>query len=293
MARGKSKSKTKGKAKKAQPSRLAAFIKRAAQRSAGPVLKVMFVGVVVAAGWVGLERMDRWVRSEPQFAGPPRIVLVDVPDSIADQIYDRLRMFENVPWSQESLCRRMTEVLEADPWVAEVIAVKRLPDRIVQVDCEYRMPFAMVQTPTGFVLVDAEGVRLPGVYQYHPSYMLIQGVAASPPPPGQAWEAGSVRSGLGLIDLLDREPYSDQITAVLVHNYGGRQDRSAAQLELATDRAGGRIIWGSAVGDELEENTAAEKLELLRANYERFGRADANRSVIDVSVLPDRTYVPT
>lgn len=293
MARGKSKSKTKAKAKKARPSPLATFIKSAARRSVGPFLKVVFAGVVLAAGWVGLQRMDRWVRSEPQFAGPPRIVLVDVPDDIADQIYERLRMFEDAPWSQESLCRRMTEVLEADPWVAEVIAVKRMPDRIVRVDCEYRMPFAMVQTPTGFVLVDAEGVRLPGVYQYHPSYMLIQGVAASPPPPGQAWEAGSVRSGLGLIDLLDREPYSDQITAVLVHNYGGRQDRSAAQLELATDRAGGRIIWGSAVGDEIEENTAAEKLELLRANYERFGRADANRSVIDVSVLPDRTYVPT
>ena len=293
MARGKSKSKPKAKKKKGPPSPLALFVKDAARRSVAPVLKIVFLGMVVAAGWVGLQRMDRWVRSEPQFAGPPRIVLTDVPDDIADQIYERLRMFADASWSQDSLCRRMTEVLEADPWVAKVIAVKRLPDRIVQVDCEYRVPFAMVQTPTGFVLVDSTGVRLPGVYQYHPSYIFIQGVAASPPPPGQAWETGSVRSGLGLIDLIDREPYSDQITAVMVHNYGGRQDRSAAQLELATDRAGGRIIWGSAIGDEIEENTAAEKLELLRANYERYGRADANRSVIDVSVLPDRTYVPT
>lgn len=293
MARGKSKSKPKAKPKKAQPSPLVAFVKDAARRSVAPVLKIVFFGVVVAAGWVGMQRMDQWVRSEPQFAGPPRIVLVDVPDDIADQIYERLRIFEDASWSQESLCRRMTEVLQADPWVAKVIAVKRFPGRIVQVECEYRIPFAMVQTPTGFVLVDATGVRLPGVYQYHASYMLIQGVAASPPPPGQAWETGSVRSGLGLIDLLDREPFSDQITAVMVHNYEGRRDRSAAQLELATDRAGGRIIWGSAIGDEIEENSAAEKLELLRANFERFGRADANRSVIDVSVLPDRTYVPT
>lgn len=291
MARAKSKLKRKG--GRTRPSPWFEFAKSAARQSVGPMLKVVFLAVVLSACWIGLRRMDRWVRSEPQFAGPPRIVLVDVPDGIADQIHDRLRIFEDASWSQASLCRRMTEVLDADPWVAEVLAVRRFADRVVRVECKYRTPFAMVQTPTGFVLVDDAGVRLPGVYQYHPSYMLIQGVAAPPPPPGEAWDAGSVRSGLGLIDLLDRELFSEQITAVMVHNYGGRQDRSAAQLELATDRDGGRIIWGSPIGEEIEENTAAEKLELLRANFERFGRADANRSVIDVSVLPDRTYVPT
>ena len=66
-----------------------------------------------------------------------------------------------------------------------------------------------------------------------------------------------------------------------------------AREQAARGGAGGRIIWGSAPGAEIEENTVAEKLELLRSNYRRFGRADAGRGVIDVSVHPDRIITPT
>jgi len=61
---------------------------------------------------------------------------------------------------------------------------------------------------------------------------------------------------------------------------------------LTTDQNGGTIIWGSAPGQELEENTAAQKLAILRSNYARSGRLDSQYRVIDVSVFPDRFIVP-
>lgn len=269
------------------------FCRSVARKLARPTLLLVITATIAAAATVGLMRMDQWVQRDRAFGGPPRITLIDVPVDIEPQIHERLEPFATARWSDPKLCRRISQSLEAEPWVQDVVRIRRLPNRSVVIRCRYRDPFAMVQIQDGFVLVDESGVRLPGVYNYHPSYMLIQGVESPPPAPGEMWDIGPVRSGLDLIGLLEQEAFADQITAILVHNYHGRRDRTSAHLELATDRAGGRIIWGSAIGEEIEENVAAEKLELLRANYERFGRVDANRSVIDVSVLPDGAYVPT
>ena len=260
---------------------------------ARPAARCILLIAVIAAACVGLARMDHWVHGRPAFAAPARVMLVNAPDDLVDAIRTTLSPFEHHPWSRAGLCREISDALESDPWVERVLSVRRFGDGRIDVRCRYRTPVAMVQTPDGFLLVDGAGVRLPGVYEYDAAYMLIQGVTTPPPAPGEVWDTGQVCCGVQLVRLLDGEAFADQITAVLVHNYKGRQDRSAPQLELATTRPGGRIIWGSPIGEEIEENSAAEKLELLRANYARFGRADANRRVIDVSVLPDRTYIPT
>jgi hypothetical protein len=42
----------------------------------------------------------------------------------------------------------------------------------------------------------------------------------------------------------------------------------------------------------VEENTVAQKLNLLRGNYQRFGRVDGDRMLLDVSVHPDRVIAP-
>ena len=106
------------------------------------------------------------------------------------------------------------------------------------------------------------------------------------------WNAPDLRGGLAIADLIADEEFADQIRAVRVHNYGGREDARRGHLELATDQVGGRIIWGSAPGEEVEENTAEQKLAILRRNYELFGRADAGRAVIEVSTFPDRFTTP-
>ena len=91
---------------------------------------------------------------------------------------------------------------------------------------------------------------------------------------------------------IGRETFAMHITSVSVKNYAGRSNPRASHIELVTDRAGGRIRWGSPPGFELEENTLTQKLAILRANYAQTGRADAHHDIIDISIHNDRYTVP-
>jgi hypothetical protein len=150
----------------------------------------------------------------------------------------------------------------------------------------------MVAHEGEFLLVDAEGVRMPGLYRYEPSWMLIQGVAHPAPQPGVRWPGDDLRAALAVQTLLSEEPFRSQITGVIVENAGGRLEARRSHVELATDRPGGRIRWGSAPGREIEENSVEQKLRLLRANFLHQGRADAGHPIIDISTLPDRFTIP-
>jgi hypothetical protein len=150
----------------------------------------------------------------------------------------------------------------------------------------------MVQQGNDFYLIDRKGVVLPGLFRFDPAWKLVQGVGSPAPGPGEVWPGEDLRAALKLIYLLRDEPFANQITAILVENFDGRMYPRASHIELATDRAGGRIRWGSAPGRELVENRVEEKLAILRENYRRTGRADAHHPVIDVATFPDRFTIP-
>ena len=265
----------------------------AKRRWLGGSVRLGIAGLAVVVAVYGLRRLEQVVQHSAAHQAPARVQLIDVPADLEPIMRESVAPFARVPWSSPTLCADLARVLEQVAWVRKVERVQRYPDRRVEVCCSYRRPFAMVQTGEGFYLVDEDGVRLPGRYTNHPSMKLIQGVASAAPPAGAEWGAPELGAALELVGILSEESFTDQITAVLVGNFRGRTDARAAQIELATDRAGGRIIWGSAPGEEIEENSVSEKLELLRGNYRRFGRVDAGRGVIDVSVHPDRVITPT
>ena len=196
------------------------------------------------------------------------------------------------PWTGGALCRELAHRLSACGWVERVNAVRRIADGRFELDARYRLPAAMVSTRDGFMLIDAQRVRLPGVYLYDPTWTIIQGVEREPPVPGQVWEGDDIRGGADLVELLAKEPFVHQIAAVIVENIGGRFDSRGAEIELATDRAGGRILWGSPVGAEIAENSAEQKLAILRANFRQTRRVDAGRPVIGIFTFPDRFTIP-
>ena len=195
-------------------------------------------------------------------------------------------MSENPP--KRSKMARLTKMA----WVAEVNFVRRTAAARFEVSSRYRLPVAMVQQDGDFMLVDNKGVRLPGTYRHEPKWMLFHGVSRPAPQPGTTWDGEDLQAALAVVEALEREAFSDQITAVLVENADGRLDPRRSHIELATDRTGGRIRWGSAPGSELEENTLRQKLAILRANFRDTGRADAHHPVIDVSTFPDRFTIP-
>ena len=253
----------------------------------------LFVVLTFAVlGIYGMTQVEESVLMSPPQEAAARIELIDVPRGLDGVMTAALEPFAQEPWSSETICSDIGSVLERIGWVKAVVSVHRFPDRRIEVACTYRKALAMVQKEEGFYLVDDECVRLPGIYNNHPDMKLIQGVRRTVPRAGEPWQAPELRAGIDLIKILSAEPFFDQVTAVLVHNYGGRSDPRAAHLVLATDQAGERILWGSEPGGEVEENTVAQKLELLRSNYRRFGRIDAKRGIIDISVHPDRIITP-
>ena len=258
---------------------------------------IPLVGLIaVYGGWLLANRVEARVEGMLLARVTPSLEFVDLPAELVDLAEGDLR--ESVAdllqrdWTDDQLCRDMAARFATVGWVQQVHYVRRTSEGCFEVSCRYRSPFAMVQQGNEFLLVDAAGVRLPGTYRYDSAWQFIQGVARPAPSSGSRWEGQDLQAGLAVIATLALEPFADQITAVLVDNHDGRSDPKAGHLELATDRAGGRIRWGSAPGEELEENGVERKLAILRENFRRTGRADARHPVIDISTFPDRFTIP-
>jgi len=262
------------------------------RRVSGVAFAVVMVGFLGASGYA-VTKLEAHVHHRVQArVSAPTVTFVDLPIGVADLALDDLNAsvadLLDGDWAAESLCSTMARHLTDTGWLASLNFVRRLPDARFQVSGVYRIPQAMVQYGDDFLLIDGHGTRLPGLYRYAPTWKLVQGVSLPPPPPGQRWNGQDIQTALDLVRLIEPELYSSQITGVLVENIGGRVAPSRCHVELATDRSGGRIRWGSGVGMELEENSPGQKLAILRANYGQTGRADANHAVIDVSTFPDR-----
>ena len=257
---------------------------------------VVGASVLLVAGVFGLQRLDTHVIQLARQGSAATVEFVDLPatlDSFArPDLLEAVHILSERDWIDDGVCRELAERIAAVGWVVDVRYVRRTSDARFLVSCDYRLPVGMVPWDESYYLVDREGTRLPGTYLYDPVWRLIEGVAVPPPPAGAAWDSEALRAGLAISERLAREPFSSQIAAVVVENYNGRLDPRRSHIELATDRAGGRIRWGSAPGFELEENTVFGKLAILRGNFDRSGRVDEDHRVIDVSTFPDRYTTP-
>lgn len=249
--------------------------------------------VILAASTLGvLHFLDRRVDAQIQERVRPRMILVGVPEMIHDLVTEdikgRIDPLLSRPWTDPTLCEAIGRAAEESKWVKGVTSVRRRADGTFVVACRYAEPFAMVDTGNGFALVDREGTLLPGRYLFHQRWRLIQGVREPAPRPGQRWPGADLSAALTVLKRIEHEPFASQITGVLVGNMGGRVSALAPHIELATDRPGGRIQWGSAPGTELEENSVERKIALLNANFRKTGRADGGYSIIDIATFPDR-----
>ena len=251
---------------------------------------------LIVAGFVAVSRLEAHVDRLLVGRGVAVVEFADLPSRLAElaeaDLYDRVADLRDRPWTDDRLCRDVSARVSASGWVAKVNHVRRTSDARFEVSCRYRLPAALVQQDAEFFLVDETGVRLPGVYRYDSSWHIIQGVGLPAPQPGVLWEGQDLRGGLDVLRAVEAQPFSGQITAVLVANFDGRADPRRSHTELATDQAGGRIRWGSAPGQELEENSVSQKIAILLENFRRTGRVDAHHPVIDISTFPDRFTIP-
>jgi hypothetical protein len=171
------------------------------------------------------------------------------------------------------LVERVGKAFESCAWVRKVTAVERLfPDQI-RVRFEYRQAHVAVRRENGFVLVDRDGVRLPGVYVNPPACdrPVISGVVSRPPEPGKAWEDDSLRAAVAMADFINNTALLRRlaIKEVDVANHGGRQDGRRSEMSLVTSN-GCVLAWGRAAsmakfGDPSPEEKLAGLGEVLAA----------------------------
>lgn len=256
------------------------------------VVAMAGTGVVVAA-----TRTETYVRRElARTNTTPTLSFTNLPEpleslALHDLTTSTADLLER-DWTDDRICKDLAVRLAEVGWIAKVSTVRRMSQARFEVEAEYRVPVAMVSEQGGFGLVSADAVRLPGTHRFDPAWMIIQGVEQPAPEPGSHWAGNDLRAALDMVSLLAVEPYAAQLTAVLVDNFQSPRRAGRCPIELATDRAGGRIRWGSAPGTELAENSVDEKLAILRENFRSTGRVDAGYAVIDVSILPDRFTIP-
>jgi hypothetical protein len=167
------------------------------------------------------------------------------------------------------LVERVGRTFESCPWVRKVTAVERVfPDQLL-IKFEYRRVHAAVRRENGYVLVDRDGVRLPGVYVAPPACdrtVQITGVASRPPEPGQVWQDDSLRAAVAMADYIPESTLLRRlgIREVDVANFGGRQDPRRSEMSIVTSN-GCIVAWGrTSQTSKFGDLSTEEKLENLR-----------------------------
>jgi hypothetical protein len=167
------------------------------------------------------------------------------------------------------LVEHVGRTFEECPWVRKVTAVERVfPDRLL-IRFEYRKAHAAIRRENGYVLVDRDGVRLPGVYTTPPSCqraVQITGVPSLPPEPGKVWEDASLRAAVAMADFVPDNSILRRlgIREVDVSNFGGRQDPRRSEVSLVASN-GCVVAWGRASQtSKFGDLSTEEKLENLR-----------------------------
>jgi len=195
----------------------------------------------------------------------------------------------------EGVTARIAAAYERCVWVQRVKRIEKHDPRVdpsqppLEIVLTFRRPVVFVRTPRGHCLLDAKGVRLPGVYR-EPKLgaerlLVVRGVTTRPPEVGESWADESVSAGLRVARAVGDRRRRFHLASVDVSNVGGRRDPHETEIALVTE-SGTRIKWGKAPGPEasrLREKSPAEKLAYLAYVYEQMGgQVDGVLAYIDI-----------
>jgi hypothetical protein len=258
------------------------------------------IGLILAGGVVfGLKQMENYTNRLAVFTSKEANgTLYNKPTWMSDPLARQILQESFLPIQKElqdlhrrGMDNKFPEVLARElaksPWVSKVHWVRRSFGGMFVIHADFREPTALVKLEEGCYLIDQEGYLLPGKYKYDAlldcGLLEIHGVKSRLPEPGKKWVGKDLQGGVALVKLLKTVEFRHQVTAVDVTNYEGRCDRNASWLVLETDRHT-LIRWGRPAGEEGGlENTADDKVALLRGAYADYHHIDCNRMFVDIT----------
>lgn len=265
-----------------------------------PLIAAVSLFVAAGAAVYGMERLKKHVYALPEYNPPIRVELADPPDWVEregwrDRILGCVQIPADQQWLDEALVRAIGDQINRSGWVSRVERITQSTDGTIRIACQFRRPIAMVRVSEGFVPVDREGVRLPtgsGTQLYDlvdddSGWMKIEGVSTGLPEVGEAFGGDDALAAVKIASLIFQQEFALRISRIDVRNFRGRLNKRENHIRLLT-RDGGEIKWGSAIGEEIEEASATDKIKTIMM-YFRKGPPQAH---VDISVFPNRWIEP-
>ncbi|UCD27971.1 MAG: hypothetical protein JSV03_12835 [Planctomycetota bacterium] len=257
-----------------------------------PLISALSLVVVIALAIVGLELLVDYIYAQSEGGDVIKIELVNAPDwVIREEWRPRILSTIELPSDQQlsdgELIRLIADQMSSSGWVSRLNRVSQDMKGTIHIDCDYRRPIAMVLVDGVYVPVDRAGYRLPEVYDFvaeDAGWIRIFGVQSDLPDIGALFVEDDSQAAVRLASLIFDcgSGISNRISGIDVSNFRGRRDKRENHIVLRA-RGGGVIEWGSAIGEEIEEPTAMEKIRNIAVYFE--GRSVERH--IDVSVYPN------
>lgn len=205
-----------------------------------------------------------------------------VPRDIAQQIYDRAGLPQEMSLLDEGLVQQVVEAYQTHPWIKSVKQVRKQQPASVFVDVTYRKAVALIEVREGLYPVDADGVLLPprdfrqkDVYQYP----IVGRVRSTPAgPAGEEWGDPVVLGAARIAEVLSGknhkgERYWKALGAQRIESpvrIAADDNLDDLIYRLRTPR-GSEIIWGRAPGTghpgEVTADKKIRRLETYLADY--------------------------
>ena len=253
---------------------------------------LIFSGALVG-GWIwGVPQLQ--AKSARQRSVDPNevtICFVDQPGWVKGDLADTLMRTAQAniggnPMVRDDLIAVRESLLQTG-WFNSIDQVRRVDADAVEIAADYVRPAALVRDKDGNHFIDLAGKLLPKSFklndllpvyrdlQTKKEYSAITIIGAQfsrPQAPGMQWEGTDVGAGIRLLQVIDSQPWRDQVIEIDVSGY-----LKDLPIKLRTDK-GCTIIWGGPPGEEPALETLADaKLQRLQFIYDRSGRIDAGR----------------
>lgn len=240
---------------------------------------VLTVTVLVVAAMISSWAWRRWgdlVTSDPRFAlEAAKLRVTPQPDWIRSNVKrDVIRdgSLEQLSLLDTELVSRIAAAFELNPWVREVVEVRKSAGGRIDVRLAYRRPLIMVAANDGFWPVDAEGILLPPMEFTSDSvreYIQVHTAHSRPAGPiGSSYGDPRILDAARIATLIEDEWSRLGIQKIVA----GATARRPYELQTAK---GSRVIWGSAPGNEAAgEPRAEEKLKKLLDHTRQNGVLD-------------------
>ena len=262
------------------PSRLVSLLRG----PAGPfVYAVLLVALLFGAWYLAWMKVSGRVLSSGEYVvGPEQVeVITPLPEWIHTDI--RSEAFRNAslegPLSimDDRLTERIGSAFSLNPWVAEVVQVKKSPPARVRVELVYRRPVCMVEAFGDLLPVDAHGVLLPHGSDDFSSieksrYPRLVGITTAPVgTAGECWGDVRVVGGAEIAAALG-EAWNELNLQQIVPSAPLATGVAEEPTYTLVTRGGTRIPWGRAPGTDVPgELPPADKVARLQKYTQKHG----------------------